>query len=129
MKGWLKVVLITFGIFFILMSMVFFMAGISPDVQITFLIEAFVFLIIGITPIAVVIYFGRKEAQRPVNITQKIEINSNDLVGGERNSRQIKCNGCSAPLSSKDIRITDLGVMVKCPYCGSAYVIEEEPKW
>jgi hypothetical protein len=129
MKGWLKVILISIGIFFVLMSLVFFLAGLSPEINAMFLIEGVVILIFGISPIAVVIYLEKKESQRPVNVTQNIEINSNDLVGGERNVKEIRCNSCSAPLSSSDIRITDLGVMVKCPYCGSAYVVEEEPKW
>lgn len=129
MKGWIKVVLLSIGIIFILLSAIFFLAGFSPDLRIDILLQAVVLLLFGVAPIGVVIFLERKEAKRPVNITQEINIDAKDLVGGTRKTRDLKCVGCSGPISSEDIRITDMGVLVKCPYCGKAYVLEEEPKW
>jgi hypothetical protein len=77
----------------------------------------------------VVVLSSRKEDSRPVNVTQSINIQGGDLIGGKRSANDIVCSGCSGPLSDRDLRFTDLGVMVKCPYCGKAYVLEEEPKW
>lgn len=129
MKGWIKVGLISLGIFFLILSAIFFIAGISPDLRPDILLQAVVLLLFGIAPIAVVIYLEKKEASRPMNITQEINIDGKDLVGGKRNAYDMKCIGCGGPLSSSDVRITDMGILVKCPYCSKAYVMEEEPKW
>ncbi len=129
MNRWVKIILLTFGIFMFVLSAIFFIAGISPDLRIDILLQGLVLLFLGGIPIGIVIYLEKRESSRPVAVTQNINIKGEDLVGGTREVSDIKCKGCSAPLSSRDVRITDLGVMVKCPYCGNAHVLEEAPKW
>lgn len=129
MNRWVKIILLTFGIFMFVLSAIFFIAGISPDLRVDILLQGLVLLFLGGIPIGIVIYLEKRESSRPVEVTQNININGEDLVGGGRKVSDIKCKTCSASLSSKDVRITDLGVMIKCPYCGNAYVLEEAPKW
>ena len=125
----MKVGLLSIGIFFMVISAIFFLAGLSPDIRVDILLQAVVLLLFGAAPIGLVIFLEKKESSRPVNVRQEINIDAKDLVGGARTTHDIKCRGCSAPLSSGDVRITDMGILVKCPYCGKAYVMEEEPKW
>jgi hypothetical protein len=129
MNRWVKIGLITFGLFFYFLSGIFFIAGISPDLRVDILVQGGMLLFIGSIPVGIVVYLEKKESSRPMTVTQNINIDGKDLVGGERKISEIRCRGCSAGLSSDDVRITDIGVLVKCPYCGKGYVIEEEPKW
>ncbi len=129
MRGYLKGILIGMAVFFILFGLIFLIASFSPDFQVSNLIIALVLFGIGGVFIGVVVYAEKKEASRPVHIEQKMEIKASDLVGGDKRTEELKCKNCSGPLSSKDLKITDMGVLVSCPYCGTAYAIEEAPKW
>ncbi len=129
MNRGVKVLLLTFGIFMLVLSTIFLIASISPDFRLDILLQGLVFLIVGGIPIGIVVYLEKKESSRPMNVTQNINIEGSDLIGGERKVHELKCRGCSGSLSDKDVRITDLGMVVKCPYCGKGYVIEEAPKW
>jgi len=129
MRGYLKVILIGTAIFFILFGLVFLLASFSPDFQISNLIIAIVLFAIGGVFIGIVVFAERKETSQPIHIEQKLEIKASDLVGGDKRVQELKCKSCAGALSSKDLKITDLGVLVSCPYCGSAYAIEEAPKW
>ena len=129
MRGYLKGILIGVGVLFILLGLVFMLASFTPDFQLSILVIALVLFIIAGSLIGVVIFVEKRESERPVKIEQRVEIKATDLVGGDKRAQEMKCTGCAGPLSSKDIRITDLGVLVSCPYCGKAYVMEEAPKW
>jgi hypothetical protein len=129
MRGYLKGILIGAGIFFIVLGLFFLLASFTPDFQVSFLVIAIVLFLLAGTLIGTVIFVEKRETERPMNIQQKVEIKASDLVGGGTRAQEMKCTGCAGPLSSKDIRITDLGVLVSCPYCGKAYVLEEVPKW
>ncbi len=129
MRGYLKGILIGAGVLFVLVGLFFLLASFTPDFQAPILIIAIVLFIIAAGFIGSVVFVEKRESERPVNIEQKVEIKASDLVGGDQRAQEMKCTGCAGPLSSKDIRITDLGVLVSCPYCGKAYVMEEAPKW
>jgi len=64
--------------------------------------------------------FRKKET---VIVEQKIDI------GGEVNSRILKCKNCGAELNKDAIEVKLGAVFIACPYCHSQYQIEEEPKW
>jgi len=77
-------------------------------------------LLIAVSLFLVFVAFRKKET---VIIEQKIDI------GGEVNSRILKCKNCGAQLD-KDATEVKLGaVFIACPYCHSQYQIKEEPKW
>ena len=39
------------------------------------------------------------------------------------------CKNCGGTLERDSIALREGGVFVDCPYCGTSYQIEEEPKW
>ena len=129
MKGWLIGIIVAPGVLFILLALIFIIAGLSSPMDIPTLIIGIILLLIGSAPIAIVVYLERKKAQRSVEIKQEIRIDGDDLVGGKRTTKELKCKGCSAPLSSDSVRLTDIGMIVKCQYCGDVYALEEEAKW
>ncbi len=50
-------------------------------------------------------------------------------LSGDVHAEQLKCKVCGAPLDKDSITVKAGGVFVDCPYCGTHYQIEEEPKW
>ncbi|HSQ35577.1 MAG TPA: hypothetical protein VLQ89_06260 [Candidatus Binatia bacterium] len=77
-------------------------------------------LLMGVTLFLVFMAFRKQET---VVVTQKIEI------GGEVNSRILKCKNCGAELSKESMEVRSGAVFIDCPYCRSHYQLEEEPKW
>jgi len=51
-----------------------------------------------------------------------------DLSGDVR-PEEMKCKACGAALDKDSVSVRAGGVFVDCPYCGTSYQIEEEPKW
>lgn len=68
-----------------------------------------------------ILYFAWK--QQPTQIVQKLE------MPGKIKAQAIKCPNCSASIDMNQIKIVDGAPLVKCPYCGHAFEITEEPKW
>jgi hypothetical protein len=129
MKPWLKILLISIGMFFLLLSAIWFLAWSSSDFP-TFILVQFVFLFtLGIVPIVVVIVLTKLEKPAQVHIDQKIEISGGDLVGGDKSYERLKCKNCGGGLGSNDVKFTEMGMIVKCPYCDQVYAMEEKPKW
>ncbi|MGA1872991.1 MAG: hypothetical protein ACMUHY_04905, partial [Thermoplasmatota archaeon] len=84
MKTWLKVVLISIGVFFLVLSAIWFLAWSSSGYPSSILIQFIFMIVMGIIPIAVVVILSRFEKAPQVNIDQRIEIRSDDLVGGDK---------------------------------------------
>jgi Zn finger protein HypA/HybF involved in hydrogenase expression len=82
-------------------------------------------LAVGVLLLAVSLFlvftaFRKKET---IVVEQKIEI------GGEVNSKILKCKNCGAELNKEAMEVKLGAVFIACPYCHSQYQIEEEPKW
>jgi hypothetical protein len=62
---------------------------------------------------------------KPVETTliQKVD------VSGDVNIEQMKCRSCGGILNKDSISVRAGGIFINCPYCGSAYQLEEAPKW
>jgi hypothetical protein len=67
------------------------------------------------------------EASKPKLINQTFNVQMGG--SGKLDQKQLTCRQCGAPLEDKDLRVVQGGVMVKCPYCGTIYALEEAPKW
>lgn len=82
-------------------------------------------LVVGIVLIAaaVLIAWLTKAKAPERTIVQKI-----DMVGDVK-TEQLQCNSCGAPLEEKSISMQEGALVVKCPYCGTSYHLEEAPKW
>ena len=50
-------------------------------------------------------------------------------LAGDVHPEQMTCKSCGAPLDQKSVSVRAGGIFVDCPYCGTSYQIEEEPKW
>jgi hypothetical protein len=48
---------------------------------------------------------------------------------GDLSLERMKCQSCGATLSKDSITTRAGAVVIDCPYCGTSYEIEEEPKW
>jgi Zn finger protein HypA/HybF involved in hydrogenase expression len=77
-------------------------------------------LLVAVSLLLPFMAFRKKEM---VIVEQKIDI------GGEVNSRILKCKNCGAELNKEALEIKLGAVFIACPYCHSQYQIEEEPKW
>jgi predicted RNA-binding Zn-ribbon protein involved in translation (DUF1610 family) len=67
------------------------------------------------------------EASKPKLINQTFNVQMSG--SGQLEQKQMTCRSCGAPLEDKNLSVVSGGVVVKCPYCGSVYAMEEAPKW
>ena len=67
------------------------------------------------------------EAAKPSVINQKFEVKMEG--SGELTEKQLRCKSCGAPLTDKNLKVIQGGVMMTCPYCGAVAALEEAPKW
>ena len=82
-------------------------------------------IIIGLVLIATAIALLVAARLRPVEHTMVQQID----LSGEVATEQLKCNSCGGTLGSKSVSVKAGAVFIECEYCGTAYQIEEEPKW
>ncbi len=67
--------------------------------------------------------YKRYQADKPQTIVQQIDLT------GDLSLEELKCRACGATLGKDNIDVKAGAVVVTCPYCGTSYEIEEEPKW
>lgn len=67
--------------------------------------------------------YRQYQAEKPQTIVQQIDL------PGELSLQELKCRACGGTLSKDNIAVKAGAVVVTCPYCGTSYEIEEEPKW
>lgn len=72
------------------------------------------------------VYLMRVRAQAgptQVTINQKIDLS------GSIAARNLTCNNCGGRLTEKSVSVQAGAVFIHCEFCGSAYQLEEAPKW
>ena len=82
-------------------------------------------VIIGIVLIGAAIlmsFLGRVKSPEPT-VIQQIDLS------GDVHAEQLTCKSCGGKLDTDSISVKAGAVFVTCPYCGTSYQIEEEPKW
>jgi predicted RNA-binding Zn-ribbon protein involved in translation (DUF1610 family) len=111
----LSLVLAGFGLLFLI-------AAVSGNAGMRLLIAA---VLLGAAAFLLVFAFKRPAAGPGAGTTieQKVEISGNVRL------ETMKCQNCGAELSKDSVSVAAGAVFIKCPYCGGAYQIEEEPKW
>jgi hypothetical protein len=67
--------------------------------------------------------YKKYQAEKPQTIVHKVDL------PGELSLEKLKCQSCGATLDKDNIDVKAGAVVVTCPYCGTSYEIEEEPKW
>jgi hypothetical protein len=73
--------------------------------------------------VALVLLAMLKPKQVENTFVQKIDLS------GDVNVEQMKCRSCGGNLNKDSISVRAGGIFINCPYCGSAYQLEEAPKW
>ena len=121
MQGALKYGLMFISLFLILLGVVFLIAGRYVENYLT----GGIMLLVAFGLLGYIYVNARTEAKRP--ITQEFHVTMGG--SGEMKERDVSCRSCGGPLKSENISVVKGGLMVKCPYCGKMYALEEEPKW
>jgi endogenous inhibitor of DNA gyrase (YacG/DUF329 family) len=116
----LKVLVAFFALCLLFLGVIFMIAGGTENY-----VVGGVMVAVGFGLMVFIYLNERIEARRPI----KQEFHVTMGGSGELRDRKIECPNCGAPVESKDIEVVSGGLMVKCPYCGSASALEEEPKW
>ncbi|MBL8058316.1 MAG: hypothetical protein JNK29_16550 [Anaerolineales bacterium] len=62
-------------------------------------------------------------SQTNVTVTQKIELS------GNVSAQNLTCKNCGGKLTEKSISVKAGAVFINCEFCGTAYQLEEDPKW
>ena len=114
--------LILLAIFLILLGGIFIIAWSTIN-----LATGAIMLVVAGALLYLVYRSDRMEAAQPKLINQTFNV---EMSGsGTLQQKQMTCRSCGAPLADKDLSVVQGGVVVKCPYCGSVYAMEEAPKW
>lgn len=84
-------------------------------------------VIVGVVLLAAggaLIWLARQQTKHvTTTVVQKIDLS------GDVNVQELTCRACGGSLSKKSVTVEAGAVLVNCEYCGSAYQLEEEPKW
>ncbi len=108
-------ILIFFGVLFV-------WGAFSPQGSSGWILVGLVSIGLGL----VLIWFaGRRRAgaEGPQEIIQRVELS------GDVSLEKMTCRNCGGALSSDNIKVVAGAAIVHCPYCGTSYQLEEEPKW
>lgn len=114
--------LVFFGIAIALLGAVFLIAGDSADI----LIGA-VLVLIAVVMFIFVYRLEKIQAAKPTLVSQKFDVKMEG--SGKLEDKEMKCKSCGAPITDKDLKVVEGGIMVTCSYCGAMYAMEEAPKW
>ncbi|NIO20889.1 MAG: hypothetical protein GTN76_09165 [Candidatus Aenigmarchaeota archaeon] len=83
-------------------------------------------LYVGIGLIAVsmiLIYYLRRPSK--IEITERREVD----LSGKVTLQPVRCPNCGANVDLKSLEVKHGVPSLKCPYCGKAFEVAEEPKW
>ena len=82
-------------------------------------------VIIGIVLLGAALFFiflARSKAPK-IELVQRIDLS------GDVSVEEMRCQACGATLDSDSVKVEAGAIFVSCPYCGTSYQLEEEPKW
>ncbi|UCG68328.1 MAG: hypothetical protein JSV09_10970 [Thermoplasmata archaeon] len=84
-----------------------------------------IMIIIGSVFFLIIYRVDYAKAVQPKLVSQTVKVD----LPGEKIIKDLKCKGCGAKLSDRDLGMISGGVIVKCSYCNLVYELEEKPKW
>jgi DNA-directed RNA polymerase subunit RPC12/RpoP len=114
----MKVVIILAGLGLLGFGLLFVIGGSYNNTTGT-IINGVLMLLAG----GVLLFLGfRKQVHR---VVERRELDLTGDVGMEH----LKCRSCGGTLDASALREIGGTAMVECPFCGSAYQMEEAPKW
>jgi len=117
----MKILVSLFAMGFILLGLLFLVAAFHPQANMMArVIIGGVLMVAG----ALMIYLVQL---RPT--VEQITVQHTLDAPGELKIKEMKCKQCAGALSRDNMKVSEGGITVSCPYCGSNYQIEEAPKW
>ncbi len=114
--------LVFVGIVILLLGLIFIVAAGTDNV-----VTGSVMILAAVGIFVFTYYTERIQASKPTLVSQTFNVKMEG--SGRLDEKEMKCRTCGAPITEKDLKIVQGGVMVTCSYCGAAYSLQEEPKW
>lgn len=119
----LQIVCIFFGIILLLLGVIWLIGAASgADYAV-----GGVMIVLALVLFGLVYLFSRLKAKQPTVVQQTVNVQMGG--SGEFKQKEMKCKSCGGDIGSKDTKVISGGLQVTCPYCGSTYNLEEQPKW
>jgi predicted RNA-binding Zn-ribbon protein involved in translation (DUF1610 family) len=116
----LKIALIFVSICLLLLGAVFLIAGGTENY-----VAGGAMMLVAFGLLLLLYFSSRREARRPIH--QEFHVTMGGA--GELKEKEMSCRSCGGPIGDQDLTVVKGGIVVKCPYCGKTYALEEEPKW
>ncbi len=110
------------AIFMILLGMIFIIASGIENIA-----TGAVFVVIAVILLIFVYRTTKIEAAKPSVVNQTFQVKMEG--SGDLKEKELRCKSCGAPLTDKNLKVIQGGVMMTCPYCGAVSALEEAPKW
>lgn len=110
------------AIFMILLGMIFIIASGLENIA-----TGAVFVVIAVILLFFAYRTTKIEAAKPSVINQTFQVKMEG--SGDLKEKELRCKSCGAPLTDKNLKVIQGGVMMTCPYCGAVAALEEAPKW
>ena len=118
----MEIVILFVAVFVILLGVLFLIAAGTEN-----LIIGGVMVLIAIMLFFFVYRSQKIEAAKPTLVTQNFDVKMEG--SGAMEQKELKCRTCGAPLSEKNLKVVQGGVVMVCPYCNTVTSLEESPKW
>jgi DNA-directed RNA polymerase subunit RPC12/RpoP len=106
-----------------LLGVLFFIAAGSVDN----LISGAALVLVSLVLLLFVYRSQKIEAAKPTLVTQNFNVKMEG--SGSLEQKELKCRTCGAPLSEKNLKVVEGGVVMVCPYCNTVTSLQESPKW
>ena len=110
------------AIFLILLGAIFLIASGTDN-----LITGAVLVLIAVMLLFFSYRSQKIEAAKPTLVTQNFDVKMEG--SGALDQKELKCRSCGAPLSEKNLKVVEGGVVMVCPYCNTVTSLQESPKW
>ena len=118
----LQGLLVFVGVVILFLGLIFIVASGTENVM-----TGAVMVLVAVGIFVFVYYTEKIQASKPTLVSQTFNVKMEG--SGRLDEKEMKCRTCGAPITEKDLKIVQGGVMVTCSYCGAAYSLQEEPKW
>jgi DNA-directed RNA polymerase subunit RPC12/RpoP len=114
--------LVGVGIVILFLGLIFIVASGTENI-----VTGSIMVLVAVGVFVFTYYTEKIQASKPTLVSQTFNVKMEG--SGKFDEKEMKCRTCGAPITEKDLKIVQGGVMVTCPYCGAAYSLQEEPKW
>lgn len=115
-------ILVVFGLGLMMLGGLFLSTGYLNDI-----VMGALMLLAGFGILFYVYRLEKIEAAKPTLVSQTFNVKMDG--SGRFEDKEMKCRSCGAPITDKDLKVIQGGIMATCPYCGAVFAMQEAPKW